>query len=256
MSMFDMNFYSQLFGPNKHILINDAGIGTNRLVKSNNYLNDYNYYYKNMIKMHKIRELKTIERKQNLEKFKKDIIVPGLTFSSAYYKYTGNDYEYFENDKSNATFKKAKINYIQDLLLNKDNKINYKLDLKNNKNENEKNIYKTLKISKNKLLNSKNKTTNNNNKIFNSDDDNDFIYSRTNNNIFKAKNIKCRILFGKTLRDDLEFQKMHKNKKRNLSHYTNGRYQSLNERLCNLNTKSPQMKSLKRNKFLPLIKSN
>ena len=254
MSMFEISLDSGLTGgSNRHILINDAGIGSNRLVKSNNYLNNFNYYHKNMIKMHKIREIRSIERKNNLEKFKKDIKVPGLTFSSAYYKYTGNDYEYFENDKSNAIFKKAKINYIQDLLMNRDDKNNFILDSKNNKNE--KNIYKTLKLTRNLLLNDKNKTANNksyNNKIYNSK--NDFIYSRTNNNIFKNKRIKCKIFFGKTLKNDLKFQKVNKNKKRNLSHNINERYQTLNENISNFNTKSQKIKIFKRNNLLPTIK--
>ena len=253
--MFKKNLDSRLLGYNRHLIINDAGIGSNRLVKLNNYLNDFNYYHKNMIKMNKIREIRSIERKQSLEKFKKDIIVPGLTFSSAYYKYTGNDYEYFENDKSNAIFKKAKINYIQDLLMNKGDKKNFKLDGKNNRNENEKNIYKTLKLSKNILLNNKNKTINNQfyrKKLFNSKDDS--IYFRTNNNIFKNKSIKCKIFFGKTLKDDLEFKKM--NKKRNLSHNKNERYQTLNEYNCNLYTKSQKMKLIKKNKLLPSIKKS
>lgn len=253
--MFEINLDSRLIGSNKHIIINDAGIGSNRLVKSNNYLNDFNYYHKNMIKMNKNREIRSIERKQKLEKFKKDIIVPGLTFSSAYYKYTGNDYEYFENDKSNAIFKKAKINYLQDLLMNKDDKHNFKLDSKNNKNENEKNIYKTLKISKNMPLNEKNKTINNQsyrNKLYNSKDD--FIYFKTNNNIFKNKNIKCKLFFGKTLKNDLEIQKMNKNKIRNLSHNANERYQTLKENNYNLNNKSQKTKTFVKNKLLPPIK--
>ena len=71
MSMFERNLDSRLLGYNKHLIINDAGIGSNRLVKLNNYLNDFNYYHKNMIKMNKIREIRSIERKQSLEKFKK-----------------------------------------------------------------------------------------------------------------------------------------------------------------------------------------
>lgn len=262
----NINKESKIVGRNKHILINDAGIGSNRLVMSNNYLNYFNYYHKNLIKMNKIREIKNIERKKNFEKFKKDKIVPGLTFSSAYYKYTGNDYEFFENDKtSNATFKKAKINYLQDLLFDKDDKVEFIIDSKRNKNSDEKNIYKTLKLSRNVLLNDKDKIINNqsyNNKIYNTQkqnklfkDNDDMIYYRTNNNnLFKNKSIKCKIIFGKTLHNDLELQKMNKNKKRNLSYNTNGRYQTLDTNYCNLNTKSVKMKLLKKNKLLPLIK--
>ena len=112
-----------------------------------------------------------------------------------------------------------------------------------------------MKLSKNILLNNKNKTINNHfyiKKLFNSKDDS--IYFRTNNNIFKNKSIKCKIFFGKTLKDDLEFRKM--NKKRNLSHNTNERYQTLNENNCNLYTKSQKMKLIKKNKLFPSIKKS
>ena len=69
----NINKESKIVGRNKHILINDAGIGSNRLVMSNNYLNYFNYYHKNLIKMNKIREIKNIERKKiskNLKKIK------------------------------------------------------------------------------------------------------------------------------------------------------------------------------------------
>ena len=59
--------------------------------------------------MNKILELKNLERKKLEEKFRKDKYIPGLMFSSSYYKYSGNDFEYFENDKNNIAFKKAKI---------------------------------------------------------------------------------------------------------------------------------------------------
>jgi hypothetical protein len=38
----NINKESKIVGRNKHILINDAGIGSNRLVMSNNYLNYFN----------------------------------------------------------------------------------------------------------------------------------------------------------------------------------------------------------------------
>ena len=96
--------------------------------------------------MNKILELKNAERKKLEEKFRKDKEIPGLMFSSAYYKYTGNDFEYFENDKNNIDIKKAKINYLQDYLNNNEKTVKLKINLKNNKNK-EEYIYKNLKLS-------------------------------------------------------------------------------------------------------------
>ena len=131
----------------KRLLVNDEGIGSNRIIMSNHYLNTYNYYHKNMIKMNKILELKNHERKKILEKFRKDKEIPGLMFSTAYYKYTGNDYEYFENDKNNVAFKSAKINYLQDLENNIGQNIRLKL-LKKDNNKEQYKIFKSLKISR------------------------------------------------------------------------------------------------------------
>ena len=253
----------------KQILINDAGIGSNRLKMSNNYLNTFNYFHKNLIKMNRIKEIKTFERKQKLDKFKKAKEIPGLMFSSAYYKYTGNDYEFFENDKSNVNFKKPKINYLQDLLNNNENDINDMNEI-NNKDEH---MYKSLKLNgkliiddnisknENKYIKSnifnKNKVINNynqENKTYESIDD--FIYSKANKNInyFKNKSIKCKIIFGKTLHSDLEYQKKEKNKKRYLS-YNKNRCETLD--INNQNNKYEKefkMKLVHKSKLLPLIK--
>ena len=134
---------------------------------SNHYLNYFNSYRKNMIKMSRILELRNIERKKKLEKFRKEKEIPGLMFSSAYYKYSGNDYEYFENDKNNVALKNAKINYLQDLI-NNDKKT---LKMKSNDNKNmDSYIYKSLKLSedliKGKLTKEEKKFVNKN-KIFN-----------------------------------------------------------------------------------------
>ena len=241
----DLKILSSAIRPHKQILINDAGIGSNRLKMSNNYLNTFNYFHKNLIKMNKIKEIKTFERKKNLEKFKKDKEIPGLMFSSAYYKYTGNDYEFFENNKSNVNFKKAKINYLQDLLNNNENNIKNINDI-NNKDEH---IHKSLKLSgklmidnntkknenkyiKNNIFNgsNKNKLYNYNQENKTSENTDDFIYSKTNKNInyFKNKSIKCKIIFGKTLHNDLEYQKKEKNKKRYLS-YNKNRYETFDK---------------------------
>ena len=271
----NIKILSRVIGRHKHILINDAGIGSNRIKMSNNYLNTFNYFHKNMIKMNRIKEIKAFERKQQSERFKTEKEIPRLMFSSGYYKYTGNDYEFFENDKSNVVFKKAKINYLQDLLNNNENKINNINDI-NNK---DKHMYKSLKLS-GKLMLDENNTKNENkyrnicnksikSKIYKYNQDNksyenndDFIYSKTNRNInyFKNKSIKCKIIFGKNLHDDLEYKNKEKNKVRYLS-YNKNRYETLNMNHHSnkfekneLDTKSIKMKLLSKNKLLPLIK--
>lgn len=269
---------SKGIGPKKHILINDAGIGSNRLEMTNHYLNKFNYYQKNLIKMNKILEINSYERKKKLEKFRKDKEIPGLTFSSAYYKYTGNDYEYFENDKNNVKIKKAKINYLQDLLSKNENNNQLKLKKKNNKSKDDY-IYKSLKLpeglTKDKLINEEKKLINKDiiynykqkNKAFSLDKD-DLLYFKTNYNIIKSNNIKCRIIFGRTLHNDSEYKKKEKNKKRNISYnknknnivnyYTNSESLDKNEGEENFKKEEKsrinKMELFHKNKLLPLIK--
>ena len=261
---------SKAIGPSKHILINDAGIGSNRLKRSNNYLNTFNYYYKNMIKMKKILELKHFERKKILEKFRKDKEIPGLMFSSAYYKYTGNDYEFFENDKNNVYFKRAKINYLQDFVDNNQQRIKLKLENKNNQNKDEY-IYKSLKLSEGlihddlikeeKKFVNKNKIYNYNKKNKTLHNDEDFLYSTKNNNIIKSNNFRYKISFGKTLRIDSEHQQNEKNKKRNISLNKNKKtkHESFDENKYEQKfekekkSKSIKMNLLNKKKLLPLI---
>ena len=253
--------------PHKHILINDAGIGSNRIEMSNHYLNYFNSYRKNMIKMSRILELRNIERKKKLEKFRKEKEIPGLMFSSAYYKYSGNDYEYFENDKNNVAFKNAKINYLQDLI-NNDKKT---LKMKSNDNKNmDSYIYKSLKISEDLIkgnLTKEEKKFVNKNKIFNYKQrnelkiDDDLLYLKTNTYLIKSKNIKCRIIFGKTLNNDSEHHKKENTQKRSVS-YRNKKIGCDSFDINSHNQKSRKedkstnikMKLLHKNKLLPLIK--
>ena len=216
--------------PYNALLINDEGIGSNRIVMSNHYLNTYNYYHKNVIKMNKILELKNHERKKILEKFRKDKEIPGLMFSTAYYKYTGNDFEYFENDKNNVAFKSAKINYLQDLVNNIGKNVKLKLVERDHKNKGQYKLFKNLSLSKgltHDYLPNEEKKQSNKNKIYNYNQINkiihndDFLASNKYNNLIKSKNIKCRIMFGKTLHNDSEFQKKEKNQIKNLSYNKN-----------------------------------
>ena len=47
-----------------------------KIIKTNLYLNEYNYYFKNAIKMNKLREQKIKELKQNSEMARKNNILP------------------------------------------------------------------------------------------------------------------------------------------------------------------------------------
>ena len=243
--------------PYKPLLVNDEGIGSNRLVMSNHYLNTFNYYHKNLIKMNKILELKNAERKKLEEKFRKDKEIPGLMFSSAYYKYTGNDFEYFENDKNNIDFKKAKINYLQDYLNNNEKTVKLKINLKNNKNK-EEYIYKNLKLSedlmRDDILN-KDKIYNYNKKSRTLHNDG-FFHSTQNNKFFTNKNNIYKIIFGKTV-----YHKKDKHKKRYLSYNKNNNINNeyIEETSTKQNLKKEieskynKIKLINKQKMLPLI---
>ena len=75
--------------PNKYI----------KFIKTNLYLNEYNYYFKNAIKMNKLREEKIKEHKQNSEITRKNNILPKMLYFN---KYLNNDIKKnFQNKKSN-----------------------------------------------------------------------------------------------------------------------------------------------------------
>lgn len=58
--------------------ITDNGIGSNRLLRSNNYLNDFNIFNKNSIKMNKLRQKIYEEKKLNTIKLKKKYTMPEM----------------------------------------------------------------------------------------------------------------------------------------------------------------------------------
>ena len=117
---------------NKHILINDAGIGSNRIIITNYYLNNYNYYNKSTIKLSEIRKKKYLERKLQLAAFKKEKAIPGQLYSTPYYSYNNknNNNKYNTiNYESNKNIKKAEINYLDEIYQNKSNE-NHKVGIK------------------------------------------------------------------------------------------------------------------------------
>jgi len=204
--------YSSLF---KNMFINDAGIGSNRIIVSNNYLNNYNYFNKNNIKMLELRKKKYQENIIKLEEFKKEATPPDFSYTTSYYMYfnqPNNNYTHNDNN-----IKKLEINDFQDLSQNN--------DFENNTKKNH--IRKTIKIYDDlitELNNKKNKTihktlTNNNsnnninnNKKFsttfnyistnNNELSNDKKYDYTYNYRKKRFNMKCKVIFGKNLSSD------------------------------------------------------
>ena len=228
-----MNKKSKFTSPIKHIEINDEGIGSNRIIINNNYLNNYNYFNKNNIKMLEIRKKKYLYNKFKLEEFKKEKSIPELAYTTSLYMYynkSNNNYtKNIKNKSYNNAFKKLEINYPQDSNQNNDYDYNY--------NSGKNQIRKTYKVyddlindlnKKNKIKKENNETHNNNqnNKnhltnytyqdknYFNnelSDEKYDYIFNERN----RYNNIKCKVIFGKTLSSDYRkrFMTYNNNKK-------------------------------------------
>ena len=68
-----------------------------KFVKTNLYLNDYNYYFKNNIKMNKWREEKLKEKKRNLDKQRKKNNLPKLLYFN---KFLDNDINISKSDNN------------------------------------------------------------------------------------------------------------------------------------------------------------
>ena len=182
--------------------------------------------------MNKIREMKTVERKQKLDRFRKDKEIPGLMFSNAYYKYHGKDF--FEDNKINIYFKTAKINYLQDLF---DNENIIQLKSNNNKNKNHLRYSENLNHSKDKLIHFQNNKINKykqKNLTINNDN-----FNNPNND-----NIRNKIMLAKTSNNYYDAKMKIKNR----------RYLSYNKNKDDDYVhKSTKNKFLNKNKLLPLI---
>ena len=232
---------SKYTSPINHILINDEGIGSNRILISNNYLNNYNYFNKNNIKMLNIHKRKYLENKYKKEEIKKEKSIPELAWSASYYIYfnkTNNDY--IRNDKNNNELKKEEINYLQDIYQNE----NYiKFNSRKNRIKKTFRIYddlinkisntKHIKIKEeiNELYNNKNYTTDIKNKNKNKNewlfDDDDFYFFNRRKNRFD--DIKCNVIFGKTLSTDYELR-LKQNGKKNKNNYSNKKNNAINNK--------------------------
>ena len=252
---------------NKHILINDAGIGSNRIIITNYYLNNYNYYNKSSIKLSEIRKQKYLERKLQLAKFKKEKITPGQLYSTPYYCYNiknnknnNNNYNTI-NYESSKKIKKAEINYLDNIYNNKSNE-NHKVNLKKIKlkrnyklfddlisNLNKKRInYKQYKIKtdiNNNSVNDKINNTNNSNFLEKNRSNIKEEYYKlsegnVNNNTIKHKmeNLKYKSFFRKTNSDtkkkinsyyDKKDKDKNKNKIFNKENYVNRTNDNFND---------------------------
>ena len=127
---------SKCTSSNNHIWINDAGIGSNRIVIANNYLNTFNYYNRSTIKLLEFRKHKSLERKLLSEEYKNMKTLPGMVYSTSYYNYSNNNYKNNRYKTINydniQNIKQAEINYLNDLIdINKKDKYDKpKLNLK------------------------------------------------------------------------------------------------------------------------------
>jgi hypothetical protein len=219
---------SKYTSPLKHIIINDTGIGSNRIVQNNNYLNSYNYFNKNNIKMLELHKKQYLINKLKLERFKTEDLIPGLPYTSLYYKYNNNAAKINNKKKSgiNNTFKKAEINYSNGSFELKTNtiKINVKTTTRGNiyddliKNLNKKKHSKNGKQMNNYNCWKKSYSINSFNHVTNKNNDNEFYNSDYKKKRKFVDDIKCRIIFGKNLASDykkrLLFYQNEKNKSR------------------------------------------
>ena len=227
---------SKYTSPIKHILINDEGIGSNRIIISNNYLNNYNYFNKNNIKMMNIHKRKYLENKYKKEEYKKGISIPQLVWSTSYYI----DYNKTNNNYNNE-LKKTELNYFEDI--NKNGSY-IKFNTRKNCIKKTFRIYEDLinKIkddSKNKKIKEETNKELNNINNYNSTDtkdknkkikkkilfDDDFFFLLRRKNRFS--DIKCNVIFGKTLSTDYGLR-LKQNKKINKKNYSNNKSNSIN----------------------------
>ena len=226
---------SKYTSPIKHMLINDAGIGSNRIVITNNYLNNYNYFNKNNIKMLQFHKKKYLENKLKAEEYKKEKSIPELGWSTSYYiNFNKSNNDYLQNDKNNNELKKAEINYLHDLenynikFHSRKNRIRktYKIydDLMKNMSSNKNKVEDNNNINENKKYYStefnykeKNKSKNTNKRYYNFLDETDYIFHKRKN---RFSNIKCNVIFGKTLSTDHGIM-LNKNKNNNYFNQNN-----------------------------------
>ena len=220
---------SKCTSPMRHLIIDDKGIGSNRVIIANHYLNNYNYFIKNNIKMSEIRKKQYLINKHRLERLKAEQLMQGIPYPSSFNNYNHNINIKINNDnkteRNKNTFKKAEINYSNGSFeLKTDN--NIKISLKTTTRAK---IFDDLLINLNKKKCAKKRSEKNNCykksysiNSFNKEKkiiehkDNELYNSSDGKNKKFTDDIKCKIIFGKNLASDykkrLLFHHNEKNK--------------------------------------------
>ena len=220
--------------PLNRISINKDRTDSKRIIITNNYLNGFNYYNKNNIKMLEFRRQKYLYNKFVSEEHKRDKSLQNLSYTTSYYLNSNSNHH---NKKSKLLIGKEKkgnkkvdiknfLYNIFEIKTDRKVKINYKTNRKNNnikirkdlvydfhkkkfcKNELVLNLNDNKNINNNNYntINSKNKKTisinifNEINKSSNRCNDEMIIsdYNQKNPKKFKD-DLKQKIIFGKTL---------------------------------------------------------
>ena len=247
---------SKYTSPINPMMINDAGIGANRLVISNNYLNNYNYFNKNNIKMLEFRKKKYLENKFKSEESKREKSLPELVYMASYFvSFNKIKNDSIKKDKNNNSFKKTEIKFLDDLIENKnefkyyprknrirkthkvyDDLIRELNTQKNRKEINYDNIKKEV-LNQNNLncQNKKNNITQNNE-----------LYSESFDYKFKNKenNTICKVIFGKALSNDYRY-KINLNKKRKINYFIKPKNIDIKNSHINLKKNYPDSKYTK-----------
>ena len=120
-----------------------------RFIQTNFYLNDYNYYNKNILKMNKLREEKIKEHKKTIDNDKKANIMPKMLYFNKFFQstpkiYQKNNLRIIPNPKSteNSTIQKniSKINKNEEY-----EKIEHAIKSKSIEQNSKRHIKKTIK---------------------------------------------------------------------------------------------------------------
>ena len=130
--------------PKQHIIIDDSRIGFNRIVIDNKYLNNFNYYNKNIIKLHELSKQKKLERKLRSED-RKDKSLQVLLYSTSYHNKQNNNKSFEDNLTLNNENNNIKI---LNTLYHMKNNDKLKLNLKKNKSKKKYKNFNELIVNK------------------------------------------------------------------------------------------------------------
>ena len=89
-----------------------------KYIKTNLYLNEYNYYFKNAIKMNKLREEKYKENKIKTENDRKNNVLPKMLYFNKYLNQNSDQLFLYKNNNNKKTISKFKI-YSKNIVKNK-----------------------------------------------------------------------------------------------------------------------------------------